>query len=183
MLERQTSLESIRQLSWKRFEDLLGEAYRRQGYKVQGTLGGGADGGVDLVLGRDGKVTVVQCKRWNGKPVPVQIVRELYGVLHDRDASSAKLIATTSFTPDAIAFAKGKPIELVNSDEVLELIRSVQRSGKIAPAAERERDHLAPNCPRCGSEMKVREARRGVNAGERFWGCPDYPSCRGTRSL
>src|SRR6266481_4685776 len=102
MLEGQTSLASLRQLPWKRFEDLLGEAYRREGYKVEETLGGGADGGVDMTLGRGGKVTLVQCKRWNGKPVPVQIVRELYGVLHDRDASSAKLIATTSFTSDAI---------------------------------------------------------------------------------
>ena len=79
MLEGQTSLASLRQLPWKRFEDLLGEAYRRQGYKVEETLGGGADGGVDLILGRDGKVTLVQCKRWNGAPVGVRQVRELYG--------------------------------------------------------------------------------------------------------
>src|SRR4029077_851442 len=64
MLEGQISVASLRQLPWKRFEDLLGEAYRRQGYKVEETLGGGADGGVDLILGRDGKVTLVQCKRW-----------------------------------------------------------------------------------------------------------------------
>ena len=79
MLEGQTSLASLRQLPWKRFEDLLGEAYRRQGYKVEETLGGGADGGVDLILGRDGRVTLVQCKRWNGAPVGVRQVRELYG--------------------------------------------------------------------------------------------------------
>jgi restriction system protein len=30
MLEWQTSIESLRALPWKRFEDLLGEAYRRQ---------------------------------------------------------------------------------------------------------------------------------------------------------
>ena len=79
MLEGQTSLASLRQLPWKRFEDLLGEAYRRQGYKVEETLGGGADGGVDLILGCGGKVTLVQCKRWNGAPVGVRQVRELYG--------------------------------------------------------------------------------------------------------
>ncbi len=133
MLDKQTGLDSIRALPWKRFEDLLGEAYRRQGYRVEETLGGGADGGVDLVLGRDGEMSLVQCKRWKGKPVPVQTVRELYGVLHDRGASSAKLVATTRFTPDAIAFAKGKPIELVDQDALLELIRGVQTSARIAP--------------------------------------------------
>ena len=184
MLEGQTSLASLRQLPWKRFEDLLGEAYRRQGYKVEETLGGGADGGVDLILGRDGKVTLVQCKRWDGAPVGVRQVRELYGVLHDRGASAAKLVATTSFTPDAIAFAKGKPIELVDSIELLQLIRNVQKSGKIiAPPAQVERDHLTPDCPRCCSAMVVREAKRGANAGSEFWGCLNYPKCHGTRNL
>jgi restriction system protein len=185
MLEQQTSLESIRRLPWKRFEDLLGEAYRRQGYEVKETLGGGADGGVDLVLGRDGNVALVQCKRWNGKPVPVQTVRELYGILHDRGASSAKLVATTNFTSDAIAFAKGKPIELINAEGVLQLIRNVQTSGNIPVAVEREGNHLAPDCPRCGAEMTVREARRGPNPGQRFWGCSNYPrtKCRGARTI
>ncbi len=113
MLEQQTGLDSIRELPWKHFEDLLGEAFRRQGYKVEETLGGGADGGVDLVLGRGGEVTLEQCKRWKGKPVPVQIVREMYGVLADRRVTAAKVVAATSFTSEAIAFAKGKPIELV----------------------------------------------------------------------
>jgi restriction system protein len=184
MLEGQTSLASLRQLPWKRFEDLLGEAYRRQGYKVGETLGGGADGGVDLILGRGGKVTLVQCKRWNGAPVGVRQVRELYGVLHDRGASAAKLVATTTFTPDAIAFAENKPIELVGADSLLHLIRGVQTSGKIVvPPPLPECDHLTPDCPRCGSAMVVREAKQGVYAGQNFWGCPHFPKCRGTRAV
>jgi len=78
MLERQTSIESLTALPWKRLEDLLGEAYR-QGYRVEETLGGGADGGVDLVLRKEGRRTLVQCKRWK-QSVPVQTVREPYGV-------------------------------------------------------------------------------------------------------
>ena len=182
MLEAQTGLDSLRELPWKRFEDLLGEAYRRQGYRVEETLGSGADGGVDLVLGLNGKITLVQCKRWKGKPVPVQTVRELYGILHDRGASSAKLVATARFTAEAIAFAKGKPIELVDSDALLELLRGVQTSGMIAAAPSRAgRIALEPACPRCGSAMVMREARRGANAGSNFWGCSNYPACRGTR--
>jgi restriction system protein len=183
-LEGQTSLASLRQLPWKRFEDLLGEAYRRKGYKVEETLGGGADGGVDLILGRGGKVTLVQCKRWNGAPVGVRQVRELYGVLHDRGASAATLVATTSFTPDAVAFAKGKPIELVDSNALLHLIRNVQTSGKMAvPSPLPEWDHLPPNCPRCGSEMVIREAKKGPKVGSRFWGCPRFPACWGKQEI
>jgi ATP-dependent DNA helicase RecQ len=29
--------------------------------------------------------------------------------------------------------------------------------------------------------MQLRTARRGANAGGKFWGCPKYPTCKGTR--
>ena len=38
-----------------------------------------------------------------------------------------------------------------------------------------------PECPQCGSAMKLRTARRGANAGGQFWGCTQYPRCKGTR--
>jgi DNA-binding helix-hairpin-helix protein with protein kinase domain len=41
----------------------------------------------------------------------------------------------------------------------------------------------SPNCPRCGSRMTKRLARRGRNAGNYFWGCSRYPSCKGTRNI
>jgi len=183
MLDRQTGLDSLCELPWKRFEDLLGEAYRRHGYQVTETLGGGADGGVDLVLRREGKVTLVQCKRWRGKSVQVAVVRELYGILMDRRANAAKLVATTNFTPDAIAFTRGKPIELVDSKALLDLLCGVQTSGKIA--AHKIPEHAgvieAPACPQCGSKMVLREVKRGARAGQSFWGCSRYPGCRATR--
>ena len=40
-----------------------------------------------------------------------------------------------------------------------------------------------PKCPRCGSAMISRTARRGRNAGGRFYGCARYPLCKGTRSI
>ena len=35
----------------------------------------------------------------------------------------------------------------------------------------------APACPNCGSPMLKRHDRNG----KAFWGCPEYPRCRGTR--
>jgi len=31
--------------------------------------------------------------------------------------------------------------------------------------------------------MVMRTARKGKNAGARFWGCPTYPACNGTRPV
>ncbi|MEO0599725.1 MAG: DUF2726 domain-containing protein, partial [Chloroflexota bacterium] len=33
-------------------------------------------------------------------------------------------------------------------------------------------------CPKCGGEMVLREARRGKNKGNQFWGCSNYPQCK-----
>jgi len=36
-----------------------------------------------------------------------------------------------------------------------------------------------PFCPKCGSEMVLRTARKGKYAGKNFWGCSKYPNCNG----
>jgi len=49
-------------MSWQQFETLVGEGFLRRGGRVKETGGGGPDGGVDLVLSKDGEKTLVQCK-------------------------------------------------------------------------------------------------------------------------
>ena len=36
-------------------------------------------------------------------------------------------------------------------------------------------------CPLCGSPMVMQFASRGRNAGQTFWGCSQFPRCRGSR--
>ena len=44
-----------------------------------------------------------------------------------------------------------------------------------------DKESTLPKCPRCGQPMTLRTARKGPNAGSRFWGCTAFPDCRGTR--
>lgn len=36
-----------------------------------------------------------------------------------------------------------------------------------------------PACPVCGTAMVKREAKKGKHVGKAFWGCPQFPKCRG----
>lgn len=36
-----------------------------------------------------------------------------------------------------------------------------------------------PPCPICGKTMVLRTAQKGPRAGQQFWGCIGYPSCKG----
>jgi restriction system protein len=126
LLDQQTSLDSIRALTWKQFEFLVAEAYRRQGYQVEYSLGRGADGGVDLTLRRDSRTSLVQCKQWKVFSVGAPVIREMFGLLHDQRADEAIIVTTGKFTRDAQGFAAGKPIQLIDGPQLLVLVQSVQ---------------------------------------------------------
>jgi restriction system protein len=49
---RSEAADALDGMSWQQFERLVGEGFRLQGYRVVETGGGGADGGVDLVLNK-----------------------------------------------------------------------------------------------------------------------------------
>ncbi len=66
---------------------MVGEAYRRQGYAVEESLAGGADGGIDLILRKNGQTTLVQCKRWKTQSVGAPVIREMFGLLAHHGAA------------------------------------------------------------------------------------------------
>lgn len=39
-------------------------------------------------------------------------------------------------------------------------------------------ESVIKECPKCGSNLVLRESKRGVNAGNTFWGCSNFPKCR-----
>lgn len=183
LLETQTDLNSLRAMSWREFEMLVGEAFRRQGYRIEETGLGGADGGIDLRLNKNGRVTLVQCKQWRSQRVDVKIVREMYGLLAHHHADAIKIVAVGNFTRDAQRFVQGKPIELVHGEALLAMIRMAQASTPaLQPMASTKPPQpiVAPDCPKCGVAMVKRTNRRNGNA---FWGCTRFPSCHGTKPL
>ena len=176
LLESQRGIDTLRDISWREFEELVGEAYRRRGYAVAETGGGGADGGVDLVLSKGGERILVQCKHWKVQKVSVKVVRELFGVVSAEGATGAILISSGTYTQEAKEFAKANSIELVDGAQLMRLIAEVQRNPKVVTSVE-----MSNLCPICGAEMVLRTARKGANAGNKFWGCSTYPGCRGTK--
>lgn len=126
LLDSQTGIDSLRRMSWRQFEQLAGEAFRRQGYAVEETGLGGADGGIDLILRKGGQTTLVQCKQWQNWQVGVKVVREMYGLLMHHQAAAVKIVALGNYTPDAHRFAQGKPIELIHGGELIATARKLQ---------------------------------------------------------
>lgn len=173
----------LNNMSWQQFEALVGEAFRRKGYAVTETGGGGADGGIDLLLKKDGENFLVQCKQWKATKVGVTTVRELYGVMAANGATGGFVVTSGRYTDEARAFAVGRNIELVDGQALYALIRGVTVPRKQAPVLKVATSASEPVCPVCESAMVKRTAKRGTNSGPIFWGCSQYPGCKGTRAI
>ena len=172
---------ALNDMSWQQFEALVGEAFRRKGYAVTETGGGGADGGIDLALKKEGENFLVQCKQWKATKVGVTTVRELYGVMAANGATGGIVVTSGVFTDEARAFAIGQNIELIDGKALHALIRGVSVPSKPAPILKVVTSTSEPVCPVCQSAMVKRTAKRGANSGSAFWGCSHYPACKGTR--
>lgn len=169
-------------LTWTQFERLMAEFYRRKGATVSSRGGPKADGGVDLSLTYPtGERLIVQCKHWKNRHVGVKPVRELWGVLDDEKADGAILVTSGSFSADAFAFAQGKQVELIDGPKLRGMMAELKRDQPAVAIAEPAQSATSPLCPRCGSPMVLRTARRGAKAGENFWGCSTYPKCQASR--
>jgi restriction system protein len=180
LFNSQTGMNSIRLIGWREFEELVGEAYRRKGFMVKETGGDGADGGVDLEITKDGKTFFVQCKHWRDTQVGVKIVRELYGVVAARGAAGGIVISSGIFTKDAKDFASGKQLELVDGNGLVRMIAEARKAN--GPVLEKVAGEAASiKCPKCGSSLVLRTAKKGPSSGSKFWGCSAFPKCKYTR--
>ncbi len=185
--------DALEGISWQQFEHLVGEAFRLQGYRVTEIGGASADGGVDLVLSKDGEKLLVQCKQWRAFKVGVPVVRELYGVMAAEGASGGIVVTSGRFTDEAREFAQGRNVRLMDGPKLQALLQQVRGARQSAAAVHsRVEPTMAtptsapsgiPACPLCTKPMTRRVARKGSNAGGTFWGCTGFPGCRGVKPI
>lgn len=118
----QTGRGTLQSLTSAQFVLLVAEAYRRLGYSVEKAGHGGAHADVDLLLRKDGALTLVQCQHWKAPQVGVWVARELETAMKHRGADAGKLICTGAISADCSRFAVGKPIELVDGPMLTRLV-------------------------------------------------------------
>jgi hypothetical protein len=119
LVDEQTSLEKLRETAWKDFEYLVAEAFRRQGYQVEFSLGRGADGGVDLTLRRDGRTALVQCKQWKVFSVGAPVIIDPAGTYYLSPLlqfSEAKELHVQQAELATLAFLERNPKDFDNPD-------------------------------------------------------------------
>jgi len=172
------SLTLLRELEWKRFEQVSAELFCLLGFRAE-MLAQGPDGGIDIKLFTvDGMKpsAIVQCKSWITRQVGIKPLRELLGVMAHEKVSEGIFLATGNFTNEATEFAKANRIDVVNGQRYLEMIQTLsEEAQQQLLRTATEGDYRTPSCPSCGIKLVRRTAARGE-----FWGCSAFPRCRYT---
>ncbi|RMX14921.1 restriction endonuclease [Vandammella animalimorsus] len=178
------SPEVFAAIEWRRFEAVVQALFAQAGFEAR-SQSHGADGGVDIWLhsrhAGGALVSVVQCKHWQGRPVPVSAMREFFGVMASHGLKRGTYATSSRFTADALAFARAHGINAQDGAGLLKLIASrtpEQQAALLAVAFEGE--YWRPTCASCG--VKMAERAHG-KTGQRFWGCVNYPRCRNTLAM
>ena len=72
--------------------------------------------------------------------------------------------------------------EIINQIEAEKLVQSLKTDyDHKKHVSQIVRDNVSSvSCPRCGSDMQIREAKKGKRIGQKFWGCVKFPQCKGT---
>lgn len=185
VLKRGGDQAAIEGVTWYQFEQLMAEAFRRQGFIAEETAKG-ADGGVDLELKRGDGCYLVQCKKWRSARVGVATVRELYGVVAGRGATGGFVVTSGAFTKSAAAFAQGKNIALIDGVIVARWIREGKglKPESVMDAAQapaQPRINSKGICKICLGPLVSRTVKSGPRAGTAFFGCAAFPRCPGSR--
>lgn len=124
-------LDEIRQLDPVAFERFVGSLFEKMGYQVQTTPLSG-DEGIDLVLRKDTKLAIVQCKRYENS-VGQPVVRDLYGAMVHNKADEAYLVTTGTVTLPAQQWVAGKPLHLVDGNTLVEWIETFKEQETSQP--------------------------------------------------
>jgi restriction system protein len=129
--------DALSGIDWRDFERLIADYYREQGFEVQhdGTAGRGHafDGGVDIRLRKDGKLTLVQCKHENAYQTEHNAVNELLGIKVNEGADEAIVITSGEFTAAAKKFGSQGHVRLIDGVELRRMLGP--RLESLAPPA------------------------------------------------
>ncbi len=115
-------IQSIQELSWLQFKELVAEAYTRTGYIRMENSTFTADPSVDLVMRKSANLYLVQCRYWLNRKLGLREVKNQLSLMHKKQASGAFLLTTGIFTYEARYYAAGRPITLLDGIDLVELL-------------------------------------------------------------
>ncbi|TMH29293.1 MAG: hypothetical protein E6H63_07310 [Betaproteobacteria bacterium] len=176
--KRRWSAQLLKQLEWRRFEELCVAYFQARGYKAS-VERSGTHAGIDIHLAAQGAPQaslVVQCKAWDAYRIGIKAARALQGAMAAAGLAEGVLVTAGRFTQEAADYARQQNIKLIDGAALLAAIGALAPETALALLKfATQGDFLTPTCPSCALKMISRQSTRH---GRKFWGCRNYPRCK-----
>jgi restriction system protein len=114
-------VDNLRGQSWEEFSALLEAAWARGGYVVRRVEGGNAD----FAISKDGRRSLVACKRWKAKNTGIEPLSGLYDAFRDSDAHECVYAFAGELSETARRFAAEHHIRLLDGPALAILVLPV----------------------------------------------------------
>ena len=118
------TMDAVTAMSWRDFADTVEAAYRRQGYEVSRLAGNAAD----FALVKNGRKTLVSCKRWKAANTGVEPLRDLCTAAEANDAQERIYIGIGQMSDNARRFAQEQQVHVVQAAGLAQLLQGQLRA-------------------------------------------------------
>lgn len=107
------------------------------------------------------------------------------------DAKFKTAMPENVMTAGYTSYIKSKQKVLFSDEDVRSIVSAIQ-SGALPKTWATRTAHVeslkarhasTTKCPKCSSELVLRTAKSGANAGKQFYGCSRFPACRHMRNV
>ncbi|WP_201508950.1 NERD domain-containing protein [Psychrobacter alimentarius] len=109
-----------------------------------------------------------EVQRWSG-----QTEIESNELPMDRLNTQQTITTPTSIFHDMADKIFLTPFEIIEPEPQVEIATTLEATDNVANLVQ------IPTCPRCQGEMVERTAKKGARQGQSFYGCTQFPKCRG----
>jgi len=117
-------------LHWRQFEKLISEVFRHKYKRARIEITSpSVDGGADIVMSIGGVTgtEIVQCKRYRlGGKVSSPEMQRFVGAMTKFKAKKGYFVTTGEFSRQAIKFAEGLNVELIDAQTLIHMISKIE---------------------------------------------------------
>ena len=182
------AFDYLKELNDAEFDKLISLLFKQRGYAVSEIEDINSSG--DVVLEMNAQKTIVQYRHWREYEIDAAVLEKLVAEMEEQSIRNGIVVTTGLFTEDAVDFSHKKHLLLINGVDLSLMVgelstsdnESIKDEEEVQDDNAEEEPEIEPLCPICSSDMIKRTARKGKNAGNTFWGCSQFPNCRGVIS-
>lgn len=175
---KEWSIDLIKALDWKVFDNLCIAYWKANGFSVVDRSRGSVHGThflLSTLKQKSIKVGIVESRSAKSEPVVVAELEKLVKYRRDNDIPLCVLMCAGKVSNIVVSYCASNNIRLINATNLYQGLVALPHTQRNHLMRKLIRpDYMIPTCPNCKVKMVKRLHRESQRL---YWGCISYPDC------